>query len=91
MCPKSHNNQLLTPKDKVDKSKNISKKFKSITREIDKKLIKRYVQKTVEVQSGDLILMDLRTFHRSGLNSSNLIRYSTINRLFDTTTKEWKV
>ena len=42
-------------------------------------------------ETPDLILMDLRTFHRSGLNSSNLIRFSTINRLFDTTTKEWKV
>lgn len=90
LCPKSHNSQLIPPKDKVDESENISKKFKSITRGIDKKLINKYAQKTIEMQCGDLILMDLRTFHRSGLNSSNLIRFSTINRLFDTTTREWK-
>jgi ectoine hydroxylase-related dioxygenase (phytanoyl-CoA dioxygenase family) len=91
-CPGSHKCGLINIKKvKQLRTNKIDKKFKSTTYMADTKFIKEYKFKTIETVRGDLIVMDLRTFHRSGNNNSNLFRLSTVSRIFNINSKSWPI
>ena len=89
VCPGSHKEGVLSTKNVVAKSRKFKKSLKTISRKINKRFISRYNPKVIESKRGDLIIMDLRTFHKSGLNKSAYIRISTLNRVFDTKSNAW--
>ncbi len=69
------------------KNKNRQKKIKgeghiSSTFSIQEKIQKKYNSKTFVLRPGDATLFSMKTFHRSGLNSSDKIRFSVILRYF---------
>ena len=89
VCPGSHKEGVIVSKNKVIKTTKYKPRLKTITRKLDNKYISKYTPETVESNRGDLIVMDLRTFHKSGFNRSPYIRFSTLNRIFDTKSKAW--
>lgn len=78
-------------KAKQLRTNKIDKKFKSITHMVDNKFVKQFKIKNIETARGDLIVMDLRTFHRSGNNNSDFFRLSTVSRIFKTNSKSWPI
>lgn len=49
---------------------------------INKKILKKYNSKTFVLRPGDATLFSMKTLHRSGLNSSDKIRFTVILRYF---------
>ena len=84
VCPKSQKLGLLSSVKKKVKLKKHKTKYSSETFKIDEKYIKKFNPKTIESYLGDLVIMDLKIFHRSGFNSSDLFRITSINRVFNT-------
>ena len=89
VCVGSNHNKLLKSKAYKIKSKKFSSKHKSRTHGVDNKLVKKYISKNLNFSRGDIVIMDLKTFHRSGYNASNFFRLTAISRVFDTTSKSY--
>jgi len=89
ICPKSHKNEIFKTKKTLYEPDSVSNKKKSVTYKIENKIIKQYKQKYIELLAGDVIFFDLRLIHRSGFNSSNEVRLSILNRIFDKTVPGW--
>ena len=89
ICPKSHENESFKTKKTLYKPDSVSNSKKSITYKIENKFIRQYKQKYIELLAGDVIFFDLRLIHRSGFNSSNEVRLSILNRIFDKTAPGW--
>ena len=89
VCPGSHKEGVLSSKNVVSKLKKFKKSLKTLSRKIDNRFVSKYNSEVIESNRGDLIIMDLRTFHKSGYNKSKYIRFSTLNRVFNTKSKAW--
>ena len=90
VCPSSHLEGMVSSVKKINSSKSIRKnQLISITRSVDKKILKKYKPETINANIGDVIFMNMKTFHRSGKNISNYFRLSTVSRLFDMNSKDW--
>ena len=79
----------MTSKTYKLKLKKVRSKHKSLTHGIDKKLVKKYISKNLNFSRGDIVIMDLKTFHKSGYNASDFFRLTAISRVFDTTSKSY--
>lgn len=88
VCKSSHKEGAVSTHPKIAKVA-VNKKFKSITYSVPKKFIKKYKPISIKMKIGDIIFMNMKTFHRSGKNSSKFFRLSTVSRLFDMTSKYW--
>jgi ectoine hydroxylase-related dioxygenase (phytanoyl-CoA dioxygenase family) len=84
VCPKSQKLGLLNSTRKKVKLKKYKGKYSSETHQVDNLHIKKFKPKTIVTHQGDLVIMDLKLFHRSGYNSSKLFRITSINRVFNT-------
>tara|TARA_B100000795_G_C22785372_1_gene434343 strand:+ start:1394 stop:2203 length:810 start_codon:yes stop_codon:yes gene_type:complete len=84
VCPKSQKLGLLNSTIKKVKLKKHKGKYSSQTHQVDNVHIKKFKPKTIATYQGDLVIMDLKLFHRSGYNSSKLFRITSINRVFNT-------
>ena len=52
--------------------------------EVPTKYLTEYEQKIIEIDRGDLILLDRNMLHASLINQSSQISYASIVRIFDT-------
>jgi hypothetical protein len=52
-------------------------------------IVDKYKQFTVEAECGDVVLMKFHTIHRSGLNSSDRIRFTLISRYYSMMAKDF--
>jgi len=64
-------------------------KFKSLQRKIPENLISKKYIKQFPLKLGDIMLMNMDTIHRSGENSSNNFRMSTICRYHNSNKKDF--
>ena len=73
VCPKSHNEGEL----KVVQNKNLSSDVSTVSvDEVEPEYIAKYSIMDVEIKKGDVLFFDTELFHRSGVNTSNRIRFS---------------
>ncbi len=75
ICPKSHREGLLAPVT-ADKSDYETTE----QRQVPEEAIDRYSQIHAEMKKGDLALMNLNLFHRSGANDGDRIRFTALCR-----------
>ncbi len=64
-------------------------KFSSLQRKISEKITKKFKIKQYEMKLGDILFMNMDTLHRSGVNSSNLFRMTSICRYHNTKSKDF--
>ena len=73
VCPKSHNEGEL----KVVQNKNLPGDVSTVSvDEVEPEYIAKYSIMDVEIKKGDVLFFDTELFHRSGVNTSNRIRFS---------------
>ena len=73
VCPKSHNEGEL----KVVQNKNLPGDVSTVSvDEVKPEYIAKYSIMDVEIKKGDVLFFDTELFHRSGVNTSNRIRFS---------------
>ena len=73
VCPKSHNEGEL----KVVQNKNLSSDVSTVSvDEIKPEYIAKYSKMDIEIKKGDVLFFNTKLFHRSGVNTSNRIRFS---------------
>jgi ectoine hydroxylase-related dioxygenase (phytanoyl-CoA dioxygenase family) len=73
VCPKSHHEGEL----KVVQNKNLSSDVSTVSvDEVEPEYIAKYSIMDVEIKKGDILFFDTKLFHRSGVNTSNRIRFS---------------
>lgn len=86
VCPKSHHEGEL----KVVKENNLPSDVSTVSiDEIKSETIEKYPIKQVEIKKGDALFFDMKLFHRSGLNTSNRIRFSCQTRFANITAKDF--
>lgn len=56
------------------------KKYETVQKEVDSKLIDKFNLKQFELDIGDIIFLNFDTIHRSGVNKSNIFRIVAICR-----------
>jgi len=77
LCPKSHHEGEL----KVVQNKNLRSNVSTVSvDEIKPEYIEKYSIMNVEVKKGDVLFFNTELFHRSGVNTSNRIRFSCQTR-----------
>ena len=73
VCPKSHHEGEL----KVVQNKNLPGDVSTVSvDEVEPEYIAKYSIMDVEIKKGDVLFFDTELFHRSGVNTSNRIRFS---------------
>ena len=73
VCPKSHNEGEL----KVVQNKNLSNDVSTVSvDEIKPEYIAKYPKMDIEKKKGDVLFFNTKLFHRSGVNTSDRIRFS---------------
>ena len=73
VCPKSHNEGEL----KVVQNKNLSSDVSTVSvDEIKPEYIAKYSKMDIEIKKGDVLFFNTKLFHRSGVNTSDRIRFS---------------
>ena len=73
VCPKSHHEGEL----KVVQNKNLPGDVSTVSvDEVEPEYIAKYSIMDVEIKKGDFLFFDTELFHRSGVNTSNRIRFS---------------
>ena len=73
VCPKSHHEGEL----KVVQNKNLPGDISTVSvDEVEPEYIGKYSIMDVEIKKGDVLFFDTELFHRSGVNTSNRIRFS---------------
>ena len=73
ICPKSHHEGEL----KVVQNKNLPGDVSTVSvDEVEPEYIAKYSIMDVEIKKGDVLFFDTELFHRSGVNTSNRIRFS---------------
>ena len=73
VCPKSHHEGEL----KVVQNKNLPGDVSTVSvDEVKPEYIAKYSIMDVEIKKGDVLFFDTELFHRSGVNTSNRIRFS---------------
>ena len=73
ICPKSHHEGEL----KVVQNKNLPGDVSTVSvDEVKPEYIAKYSIMDVEIKKGDVLFFDTELFHRSGVNTSNRIRFS---------------
>ena len=73
VCPKSHHEGEL----KVVQNKNLPGDVSTVSvDEVEPEYIAKYSIIDVEIKKGDVLFFDTELFHRSGVNTSNRIRFS---------------
>ena len=73
VCPKSHHEGEL----KVVQNKNLPCDVSTVSvDEVEPEYIAKYSIMDVEIKKGDVLFFDTELFHRSGVNTSNRIRFS---------------
>jgi hypothetical protein len=75
ICPGSHLEKYHVPKEQVK-----ADHYSTEQRSVDERLVSRYSPVSATGQTGDAYLFDMNTFHRSGRNVSNRIRFSALMR-----------
>lgn len=86
ICPKSHHEGEL----KVVKQNNLPSDVSTVSiDEINSETIERYPVEHVEVKKGDALFFDMKLFHRSGINTSNRIRFSCQTRFANISAKDF--
>jgi ectoine hydroxylase-related dioxygenase (phytanoyl-CoA dioxygenase family) len=70
----------------------IKKKGFSTQKKVPKQYLKKYQNKltAIKLNAGDAIFMHMNTFHRSGMNASNLFRLSIVSRYHDASKKDFR-
>ena len=71
LCPKSH-------KTGVAKQDWIESDDRVLQIDVDEKLVQQFQPIQLEMKLGQLLIFDSRLFHKSGVNTSNEIRYSLV-------------
>jgi ectoine hydroxylase-related dioxygenase (phytanoyl-CoA dioxygenase family) len=64
-------------------------KFSSLQRKIPEKITKKFKIKKYEMKLGDILFMNMDTFHRSGVNNSHFFRMTSICRYHNTKSKDF--
>ena len=73
VCPKSHNEGEL----KVVQNKNLPSDVSTVSvDEIKPEYIAKYSKMDIEIKKGDVLFFNTKLFHRSGVNTSDRIRFS---------------
>ena len=73
VCPKSHHEGEL----KVVQNKNLPDDASTVSvDEVEPEYIAKYSIMDVEIKKGDVLFFDTELFHRSGVNTSNRMRFS---------------
>ena len=73
VCPKSHHEGEL----KVVQNKNLPGDVSTVSvDEVEPEYIAKYSIMDVEIKKGDVLFFDTELFHRSGVNTSNRMRFS---------------
>ena len=73
VCPKSHHEGEL----KVVQNKNLPGDVSTVSvDEINPEYIAKYSKMDIEIKKGDVLFFNTKLFHRSGVNTSNRIRFS---------------
>ena len=86
ICPKSHHEGEL----KVVKVNNLPASVSTVSiDEISSETIQKYPIKQVEVKKGEALFFDIKLFHRSGVNTSNRIRFSCQTRYANISAKDF--
>lgn len=86
ICPKSHHEGEL----KVVKVNNLPSDVSTVSvDEVKSEIIEKYRIENVEVKKGDALFFDMKLFHRSGINTSNRIRFSCQTRFANISAKDF--
>jgi len=75
LCPKSHNEGFVEPVVKERREYGTTEQ-----RGVPESMASKYETAVAECKKGDITLLHMNLFHRSGVNTSSQIRFSTISR-----------
>jgi ectoine hydroxylase-related dioxygenase (phytanoyl-CoA dioxygenase family) len=75
ICPESHKEGFVEPEMNMKEEYHVTEQ-----RSVPEKLVNKYKDIPVIMNKGDVFFINMNLFHRSGLNKSNRIRFSTLIR-----------
>ena len=82
--PKSHKEKLIMIKPMKRKSK-----LESLNYDYHSKTLDKYKTVSMEMKKGDLLFVNLDTFHASGFNQSEKVRFTLISRVHRVLSKDF--
>lgn len=50
--------------------------------DVPKSIINKYPSMTIKAEVGDIVIMSMTILHQSGINASNLIRFTALGRYY---------
>ena len=79
ICPKSHTDS--NAKNMIVKKRNGDKNTSEYL-DVPKSIIDKYSSMVIKAEVGDIVIMSMTILHQSGINASNLIRFTALGRYY---------
>jgi len=79
ICPKSHTDS--NAKNMIVKKRNTGTNTSEYL-DVPKSIIDKYPSRTIKAEVGDIVIMSMTILHQSGINASNLIRFTALGRYY---------